>query len=523
MKQKRNEKTTVSLRDPYSGERVRVSNIDRATAEYLRSKTRVAKAEVKLGLASPETLRQAQAAQSRLTVREAIERRYGRMKRATAHLHAQLLKNHLGALADVRLNELTAERVWRWWESLDRMRLKGRVRPIAEATKARTLGLLVTSVRCARRAGLCITQTEGWPSIAGRVGVKAFEPGKRAALYSSAEVMRLLNAAFEWDKKNGTNVACVVIFLIETGMRQAEAAALTCEDILQVSGDAVDGGVNIVYEVRVNKQLAPQRIGGGIVPIKTARADAAGWPERKPRPRIESDLGRLAVAELLRSAAEWGQDRLFFSRLHGGSPRTTPQVLQPSTLRAIWARAGLPDAERAVVHSLRHSHVLLNLKATGGDLHAAAQAVGHASVKTTTGYLDAISRPRSVASRSLMAVHIEAVDRRASPLMLPVAAQRPADVDRTTPAESKPIEEREWFRTVFAAWTGEGLPDEIAAWIRAGAETARSRAKKANNANPAAKARREADARRHRWMRFVRNTEQSRGQETEGAPCKMES
>lgn len=497
-------KRTVDMRDPYSGQRVRVSNLDEAQASLLRAKVRVKKAEVKHGLASPSELREAQAAQSKMTLREAIERRCFRIKKSTAALHKSLLKNHLAAIADTRLNDLTAERVWRWWESLDRMRFRCRTKAMRLPTKARTLQLLASTVKATRKEGLCVTTTDGWPNWRGLVETKTYDPEKRAALSSPHEVLQLLKAAFEWDKKHGAVAALTIIVLLETGMRQGEAAALRCDDVFVVPRPSIDGETaEFDYEIRVNKQLLPRRIGGGIGPIKTARSGEA-WPERKPRPRVESDLGRLAIAELLRTAKEWGQETLFFARIHGGQARTTPEVLQPKTMRAIWSAAGLPDADKAVTHSLRHSQVLLNLKASG-NIHTAQQAVGHASVKTTAHYLDAIVRPRTASSASLNAVDM-GVQRTRPPLLAESNGARVVQVSEHG-APLKRDSELDWFWAVFARWDGQSQPDEISAWVRSGAEAARKEAKGKGGSNPAQKARQAADTRRHRWNRFARSAE----------------
>lgn len=424
---KEKKQTTVDWKNPITGQRIRVDGLEPVHAALLRSKLAVQKAEAKAGLTTHEDLQRATSALSKTTVREAIEAYYPQISPNTQRRHRGYLETSLKPLSDEPLNRLTASKVWAWWEWLSRATFGASKKPAGLDTRLGVLKTLIAAVKRANREGKTVTTSAGWPNARQLERTMGFDPGKRAALETPEQALRLLEAARQWDAERGTVWADCLTVLIETGMRQAEAAALTVSDCLPCYAEVAIGGeqtkVLIGYEVRVYRQKTRE---GAYLPIKSTPAlvgkNPADWPERRPRPRVVSPLGREALTRLVQRAKANGQEELLFSRQKGGKARVIPTVIQPYTLRAIWQRAGLPHSEKATTHSTRHSTVLLNLRLTGGDVLAAKGAVGHKSIATTQGYLDAVYRP---ASRDA-AVLQEAKER--EPLALPgVRVDEPPD------------------------------------------------------------------------------------------------
>lgn len=154
-------------------------------------------------------------------------------------------------------------------------------------------------------------------------------------------------------------------FLIATGLRLSEAAALTPEDFTLSAGTPV---------VRVSKAWKEERTPDGI-------AWTIGPPKTAMARRTVSIPPSVAVplSEHIQSVE---RGALVFTMLRGSEVRATRlhnRVWQPGLRRA--KEAGFRKSPR--IHDLRHSHASLML-ANGMPLYELSVRLGHESTDTTT-------------------------------------------------------------------------------------------------------------------------------------------
>lgn len=89
----------------------------------------------------------------------------------------------------------------------------------------------------------------------------------------------------------------------------------------------------------------------------------------------------------------------------GGQWRSNAECIKNKTeMRKIWAAAGLPNVERVVVHSLRHSMGTLEAAASGGDLYHVSQRLGHSRIETSQQYIHGTTRDKPKSNLPMMAL-----------------------------------------------------------------------------------------------------------------------
>lgn len=236
-------------------------------------------------------------------------------------------------------------------------------------------------------------------------------PRKRIMVREGArnleELAALLHAARERDSRmrelGRPQDACVLLKLLVltlTGLRQGEAAALGW-DALELEADPPT--VSIRFAV------------------------TEGWARENPawdRPRDPPKNGvhdPIALHPDVVRALKWHREamtRMGWFRADGpvfpgrsGRWRLTPSILEPTVIRELVRAVGLPNVDKWVTHSTRHTFATLEVQgaaAAGLGVHSVMDRTRHASIEVLQGYLHAARRGR-VASQIPSLAHISGV------------------------------------------------------------------------------------------------------------------
>jgi integrase len=323
---------------------------------------------------------------------------------------------------------------------------------------------------------------------------------KREACHNAEELSRLLEAARQRDEiteqKTGyADLVYRVAIMTLCCLRQAEAVALAWDWIENLDGDRPDLGNKVMLTVRAQapdgwRQRRPYR------PDELCKGRER---EGEPDPAIELHPSAIAAFRAQRENLRrkgWYRDDgpVFPSRPRGrygpGSYRGHSDCIHPTReFKQIWIAAGLPNPERAVPHSLRHTGASFETRMSGGDLKSTAGRTRHASVRTLA---DAYLHPaeRGGTSSAIPPVAIPGADPSAAhralagagPWQLPPGpAGRPIlllPAARSEPEDGPAMPKRS-FRAVYAAWVAGGRPSKRPAEITEASERCRSRAYKA--------------------------------------------
>lgn len=209
---------------------------------------------------------------------------------------------------------------------------------------------------------------------------------EREACRSVEEFELLVHAARERDGKNWSrgryaDLAFRVLVIGLCGLRQGEAAGLGW-DLVQVDEDPL--------HIKVHWQATD------------------GWhtehPEwTRPREPPKGGKGRILALHSAAAAALIAQRKQLIARgwyrpdgpvfpAAGGAWRSQAMVIAPEALREIVVAAGLPNPEKWVTHSLRHTFATLEVVAHGGDLRTVQMRTGHATMAVLAGYLHSAGR-----------------------------------------------------------------------------------------------------------------------------------
>lgn len=219
----------------------------------------------------------------------------------------------------------------------------------------------------------------------------------REAARNWEEFEALLRAATEHDlsllrKGRWSDLAARLGIITLCGLRQGEAAALAWSDV------EIDDGTPVC---RVHRAVQKQ--------WKTEHPE---WtrPEDPPKdgPRhFRLSLGAIALLRAQRIALrehgvfepEGPVFPNFVKKIPSHKPlarwRSIPEVIEPATVRKIAQAAGLPNVDRWVTHSLRHSFVTLESAGAaraGANLQDVADRVGHSDLEMLAHYMSNTSR-----------------------------------------------------------------------------------------------------------------------------------
>jgi len=209
---------------------------------------------------------------------------------------------------------------------------------------------------------------------------------EREACRSVEEFELLVRAAREhdgrsWVKGRYSDLAFRVLVVGLCGLRQGEAAALGW-DCVQIDADPIH--VKIHWQAHDGWQN-----------------DHPDW--KRPQDAPKSGSGRTLALHVSAAAALLAQRKQLQDRgwyrpdgpvfpASGGAWRSQALVIDPPTLRRIVKTAGLPNPEKWVTHSLRHTFATLEVVAHGGDLRTVQRRTGHASLAVLAGYLHSTGR-----------------------------------------------------------------------------------------------------------------------------------
>jgi integrase len=225
--------------------------------------------------------------------------------------------------------------------------------------------------------------------------------GRECARTAEELVLCLAAARAREDKVGGTGLMFKIGLMAMLGLRQGEATALGWEDVT-ITETVV---TRCPHEVERGDRC--QTCGPTVVVhirYQTLRRWRTNHPEwRRPLDNCKHDsagsqvLVGFAAEFMVAHRAQLKERGLYDPRgpvfpdqkKRGASWRLYPRLVPPETTRAIAKAAGLPNYERWVTHSWRHTKGTLEAIATNYDLYAVARLMRHAHPMQSLTYIHA--------------------------------------------------------------------------------------------------------------------------------------
>ena len=366
--------------------------------------------------------------------------------------------------------DLTEAKMRDWRRRCERATLQHGKKGYAPKTIRNAYQFLRAAIALAMRDGL----VSEWPWGGFSVPNPTEPATERDALRDVGELVTLLECAAESDRRRrvqGDGVRLPILFLALTGLRQAEAAALSWSALELESAPAV---------LHVRKQASK-----GWHKTGAARP----WQDPKMGQRRRQVLHPTVARELLAHRATLERDGRYepdgpvfpSPKLHRvtGRWRRAGRVIMPGSLRAVVKLAGFPSSDAVwVPHGLRHSFARLELLAHGGDLRSVAARTGHKALDVLQGYLRQMARGDGASRIPELPAHVgppalEAHGSRPEPAKLPPVPAAPA-----TPAKA-----RSWtalaLEVVAKGENGTKPPSAVRARFRANYQAGYAAAKNA--------------------------------------------
>lgn len=303
-----------------------------------------------------------------------------------------------------------------------------------------------------------------WGTWKPRLGDVITNP--REAARSFEELLPLLEVARQrdlraWRRGTYSDRFFRIMFLVYTGVRQAEAAGLAW-DMVDIDEEP--------HQLRVTYQ-APEF-----------------WWVRTPgeRPKVPPKGKRRrthamhpSVVQVLRyQRAQLQKYRMY--RIDGpvfpgkgGRWRRDGCVIRPEAFREMCRDAGFENLRAWVPHSLRHSTATITALQSGGDLQFVRGVTGHADLKTVMGYVASGSRKQPVALLPALPAHLlggasedvltvgEGDEHASGRRALPATEEEPADVEDVATFEEfreKKGRKKMTFAELAAQWVRDGRP-----------------------------------------------------------------
>jgi integrase len=272
--------------------------------------------------------------------------------------------------------ELTESKMIAWWAHL-----------LSEAMSPQTIGwaydLLASSMNLSVRSGKI-------PNLPwGHWRPKRQKASSREACRSILEFDKIAQAAArhdekKWSRGQFSDLCYRVTVMFYAGMRNGEGAGLGWDSV-QIDCDR--GKVLVIHwtaggswRVRHPEWARPMD------PTKTRQIRTLGLDGCAT---IAEALGK--ARDQLRARGWYRPDGPVFPGPRGAW-RAGPSTIDPSLLRSLVIEAGLPNPEKWVTHSLRHSFATIQLVEHSGDIRTVMALTGHATTTQLEGYLHQIGR-----------------------------------------------------------------------------------------------------------------------------------
>ena len=214
---------------------------------------------------------------------------------------------------------------------------------------------------------------------------------KREACRSLEELERLIVVARKRDEKKQrkgyySDLAYRVLVIALCGLRQGEASGLGWDCIHMDAEEMAISGVpwiEIKYQASLGWSSLNPRWMRPIDPPKDGPRNLALHPS------VVSALK--ALREYQQQRGLWQPNGPVFPAPNG-QWRARPTTIGTNTMRQLVKEADLPNVEKWVTHSLRHTFATLEVIASRGDLRSTRERTGHSTVKQLEAYLHAGGR-----------------------------------------------------------------------------------------------------------------------------------
>lgn len=372
----------AQLTDPLSGSRLNVYGDTPEALAHRVNRINAIRDDLRAGVITrEEAARQMRPyARGPLTVGTAFERYIATLKPESARIANANWRARLAPyFADLSPLELTRERMAAWQVTLQK-------RGDASKTLKNSYDHLAACCRLLVDGG----ELDGlpWGDISRHQGGTGWRPDKATALRQMRAVVTvdqlaaLIMAARavdleHWKAQEYSDQSYKVALLCLTGLRQAEAAALSWQNI------ALDNEIPMLIIDRQAKRGWNQR-SNSTAPREPTKTRTARSQRLHPSAVKVLEAQRL---QLQRFGWYKFEGPVFPGK--DGKFRTSGVVLKPDRMRAYARAAGFPFWEEWVTHSTRHSFASLEVIASRGNLKATQARTGHSDVRQLERYLHA--------------------------------------------------------------------------------------------------------------------------------------
>ncbi len=371
-------------RDPVTGKRMNLAGRSLHEIEHRIEKVRTVKASLHFG---DITMRQAGAelrptVGMNLTVAYVWQRYVRGVSKQSEIIAATIWRHRLAPyFAEASLWDLSETRMREWLADLERHKLPSGKRGYSPSSKRAAWDFLRGAVMLAHRDGLISELPWGKFTVPDPKHPET----ERESTRDQVELLGLLQTARVIDDERARDwcdgIFAKIAFFGLTGLRQAEACGLSWSDIDLEREPRM---------MRIRRQAIPAwpRLEGQSKRPTTRPKN--GPRDQQLHPNVEELLR--ARRALLQARGHYKEDGPVWPSAGGGKWRTTGQLMKPGAFRKIIKRSGLPNVERWVLHSMRHSFARLELIGHGGDLRSVGVRTGHHDLATLEGYLRNTSR-----------------------------------------------------------------------------------------------------------------------------------
>ncbi len=379
-------KWSARIRHPITGKQLRITDESEAKIQVRIDQIRSINSDFRLGVIGPReaereiSLKLFGAPMVRDLWESYIILLHGQHQVNTAGLWTVRLEPYFGKL---RVYELSPETMARWEKA-----------ELEKGIKPKTIANAFWSLRTAIAAAVPHRVDEiPWQKWRPRSKVQGEEYDDRECLTSIPQLGELLRAARVYDERvaaiHGYSDAAVrLVFLVLTGCRQSEAAAMAWDC------------------VHFDHQPLPE--------MRIWYKSTAGWKDKHPdwkRPLDAPKMNKRRTQNLHKAVAQvlWIHkerlERLGWYRpdgpvfpVVGGEWRSAAFIMKNEVLREIVGLAGFPNPEKWVVHSTRHSFGTLEAQAAiaAGDVKGFLERGGWTKIETAMGYMRKAGRGRPI-------------------------------------------------------------------------------------------------------------------------------